>query len=305
MLHPVTHAQSIDREDLVAAARDSAETAVLLTIAYADLFDAAISEKEIHRYLIGQSLSQAQVAATLRSESVANRLDQGVVGYVLSDKDALLAETERRKLRADSLWPQARFYAKLIDQLPFVRMVAVTGSLAANNPTDSADIDLMIITAPGRLWLTRLLILAVVQLARRQQIELCPNYILTENALALRDQTIYAAHELSRLIPITGQAVYRRLMDANQWRYAFLPNAHAYQFPADRRQPKVKRLLETMLATAVGSRLEAWEQRRKIGRLSAMTPAGESTFEADVCKGHFHLHQTTTMAKMNAFLFGS
>jgi len=44
---------------------------------------------------------------------------------------------------------------KFIGGIPWVKMVAITGSLAAYNPEKDSDIDMMIITKQNRVWITR------------------------------------------------------------------------------------------------------------------------------------------------------
>ncbi|HAI63061.1 TPA: hypothetical protein DCL89_02425, partial [candidate division WWE3 bacterium] len=44
---------------------------------------------------------------------------------------------------------------KFLGGIPWIKMIAVTGSLAAYNPEKDSDIDIMIITGKNRVWLTR------------------------------------------------------------------------------------------------------------------------------------------------------
>ena len=63
--------------------------------------------------------------------------------------------------------------------MPFVRMVALSGSLAHLNADGEADLDLFVITAPGRVWsvtLTTLLRARLLGWRRR----LCLNYVVSE-----------------------------------------------------------------------------------------------------------------------------
>jgi hypothetical protein len=108
-------------------------------------------------------------------------------------------------------------------------MVALTGSLAVRNVDSDADYDYFVVTAHGRVWLARLLMVQnVVKPAARRGDEVCPNYILAENALELPSRDLYHAHELAQMIPLYGLPVYQRLLQANRWLEKFLPNAGAF-----------------------------------------------------------------------------
>jgi hypothetical protein len=64
------------------------------------------------------------------------------------------------------------------------------------------DLDFLVVTLPGRLWLCRGMAMLLVRLARRLGDELCPNYFITTQALAFPSQDLYSAHELVQMAPL-------------------------------------------------------------------------------------------------------
>jgi hypothetical protein len=176
-------------------------------------------------------------------------------------------------------------------------MVAITGSLAMNNVSEPRDdIDLLLVTVPGRVWLARGLSILVVHLAEQFDIELCPNYVMSEHDLNLGEPSIYTAHELAQLTPVSGPATYHKLLESNDWMARFLPNAAPMAAaslgpgPAGR---AAQRALEAVLGGGLGDRLEQRERERKIPRLRriAQEKGSEGTVYApDLCKGHANDH---------------
>lgn len=276
------------------------EQAILRTVAYVDLFDYPLTAVEIHRYLDGEAASQSEVAKTLAgSPGLATQLVHKDGFFCLPERECLVDVRRRRQKRAQQLWPEAIRYGRLIAQLPFVRMVAVTGSLAMNNVADDADIDYFIVTENGRLWLTRALVIGIVRFAARRAITLCPNYFVTESALALPEKNLYTAREIVQMIPLNGQETYQKLRQQNCWVKQFMPNAKgAPKNQLDEIEPTrwLQTLLERPFRTPLGNWLENWEQRHKIAKLQKQQNGStESIFTATVCKGHFAAHQQRTL----------
>src|SRR5207249_464678 len=98
-------------------------------------------------------------------------------------------------------------------------------SLAWGNVDASGDIDYLVVTEPGRLWLCRWLLSTIVWIARRSRVSLCVNYVLSERALALTERDVYTACELLRATPVAGRAVYQQMRALNTWTEAYFPNA--------------------------------------------------------------------------------
>lgn len=280
--------------------RPAVERAILLTLAYADIFDYPLTVAEIHRYLVGSAAPPAAIRAALEGGRLARRSLVHHGGYVmLPGREAIVARRQRRAAVAAWLWPRALRYGRVIAGLPFVRMVAVTGALAVDNVEPEADIDFLIVTEPGRLWLCRALVIGIVRLAARRNDRLCPNYFLSEHALAIHEQTLYTAHELVQMVPLAGLATYQRMRRLNAWADGFLPNADGPpRQPAEATPDRpARRLVEAALRTPAAGRLERWEMDRKVLKFSRQrNGAAETAFCADWCKGHFDGHGERTLA---------
>ena len=196
--------------------------AILQTVAYADVFDYPLTSAEIHRYLTGRRASRDDVEQVLEEERLLSRAGNW---YTLPGREQLATIRRRREQIAVRMWAQASGYGRIIASLPFVRMLAVTGSLAMNNVENHPDIDYLIVTTSGRLWMVRAMALAVARMAALQGVRLCPNYLVTVQSLVFEEQTLYTAHELTQMIPLYGMDVYMRIDSLNRWKEHFLPNA--------------------------------------------------------------------------------
>ncbi len=269
------------------------EWAVMQTVAYSDVFHFPVTCDEIQRYLIGSSASIEAIQATVNDLIDRHALTQNVNYISLPNRDANVQMRVSRAALSAEMWPIAVHYGAIIGNLPFVRMVAVTGSLAAENINPQGDIDYMIVTAPDRLWLTRLFVIAWVHLAAHTGVTLCPNYLVTENALTIEDRNLFTARELVQMVPVTGLHVYQQMRQHNAWTSAFFPNATdapPRTDPAiDDSTTRQKRGLELLLNTPASTALDRWEMRRKI-RKFARQHSIEANFSPDWCKGHFDGH---------------
>ncbi len=277
-------------------------SAILQTLQYADIFDYPLTRQELHRYLIGRCAAPPDVACAVNALARSGAVSLSTDGYVsLPGRYAIAAERRRRAVLAAPMRRNARFYACLLAALPFVRMVALTGSLAMDNARDG-DIDYLIVCAPGRLWLARGMAVVLVRMARWRGVHLCPNYLLSENALAVDARNLYAAHELVQMTPYYGRAVYERMRAVNVWVECYLPNAAAgpaCETPLHPALSVFKWLGERMLGGRIGDALERWEMARKVRKLLAQAPpnADAVAFTPDVCRGFFGGYSRRVLAE--------
>ncbi|MFI5267328.1 MAG: hypothetical protein ACHQ7M_08135 [Chloroflexota bacterium] len=269
---------------------------------YSDLFDFPLTATELSTYLFDVGAGDAEVVLAARQAPEVVELD----GYFcLRGRQHLVAERQRRVAENEQLWFKARRYAAIVATMPFVRMTAVTGSLAPGNARPGDDIDVLLVVTPGRLWLCRLLVLTLVRALRLIGDELCPNFLLSESRLQIDGSAFpaYYARELSQMAPLFGADAYRALRLANGWTIQLLPNSnHVHRadlanWPAG--IPGVlKRAAEAVLSLRIFDPLEAVERRRKVARLLSRhaRERGIVEFSDDRCRGHFGAYVERMMA---------
>jgi cellulose synthase/poly-beta-1,6-N-acetylglucosamine synthase-like glycosyltransferase len=290
-----------------AARTEAIEDAILKTVAYADIFDYPLSAAELSRYLIGISASQSELKSILKNGSVVWKYLRSSSGFVhLAGREEIVSLRHWRSRKAARLWPKAIRYGKMIAHLPFVRMVAVTGALAMDNVTKSGDMDFLIVTKPGRLWLCRAMVIALVRWAARFGDTLCPNYFLSSRALVFAERNLYSAHEVAQMIPLSGYEVYRDVRSLNNWSNIFLPNAQGMPGRAYHIRNRnghtssfhqfAQTSAESILRQPPLDFLERWEMNRKVHKFERLADVrAETAFAPDWCKGHFAGHSKSTL----------
>jgi hypothetical protein len=218
-----------------------------------------------------------------------------------------LATRRRERWQASqALWPKAIQYGRWIACLPFVRLVSVTGSLAVDNPRDGIDdIDYLVVTRPGRLWLCRALIILMVKYGHRRGAHLCPNYLLTENVLFFEDNNLFTAREMLQMIPLYGRDSYLKMREINNWVTTYLPqgtglNLERLNDRLSAGQCSLKKAAEFILGGLVGDILEEVLQKIQITKHTNQAKKygalDKVVFTPDMCKGHYDGHNNRTMA---------
>jgi hypothetical protein len=285
------------------------DRAVVSTVAYGDVFEYPLRVPEVHRYLHAvRATIEATAAALARCAAPGGALSQREGFYMLRGRESLVDVRRSRAARATRLWPAAVRYGHVIAGLPFVRLVAVTGSLAWDNVVDTGDIDYLIVTEPDHLWVCRWLVTLLQRLVHLSGIPLCPNYFVTTRALAVADRNLYVAYELACTRPVAGLAMYRRLRRANPWTASYLPNAVdppilpvAYDRRGralyDRALERLVDLGEGVLRSRAGAVLERYDMRYRIyKRVKGDRPQGEASYGVDWFKPYPNGHRRRVLA---------
>ncbi|MCB0155183.1 MAG: hypothetical protein KDF65_10340 [Anaerolineae bacterium] len=276
----------------------------LKPILYADIFDYPLTFDEIYRFL--EFKTTRETLRILLDQALADQSIMECDGfYSLADRPHLAAERQERWAAAQDLWPKATHYGHWMATLPFVRMVAVTGSLAVENPRNGVDdIDYLIVTQPGRLWFCRAIIILLVRYAHLRGVHLCPNFLLTENVLYFADNNLFIAREMVQMVPLYGRAAYLSMRQMNAWVVDYLPhgtdlNLQRLDDDLALSQRWLKKVGERLLGGTLGDWVETPLQTFQINkhlRLAKKYGADDKViFTADQCRGHIDGHHNRVM----------
>jgi predicted nucleotidyltransferase len=253
------------------------KTDILSTLAYFDLFNYPITQTEIalfSRHTHHKRLYTDALQALVREK----RVFQFEEFFTLHDERCIVTRRRKGNGKAKQLLVTAEKVASVLACFPFVRGVAVSGSLSKNFADEESDIDLFIITAPNRLWLARTLLhcLKKVSYLLNKQHLLCMNYFVDEAALEIREKNIYTATEVVTLLPLRGIAAFDAFYAHNGWTRTFLPN-HSMRIShiKDNGIRPLGRLVELCLDHGLGNLLDTmlmkltafrWHKKTERGR---------------------------------------
>jgi hypothetical protein len=231
---------------------------ILATLAYFDLFDYPITQSEIFIYLRNTCAHEDFVDALhkLTSENHVIRFDEF---YSLQDDYSLVARRRNGNLKAKKMFETAEKVANLLSYFPFVRGIAVSGSLSKNFADENSDIDFFIITASNRLWLARTFMhcLKKVSFLFKKQDWFCMNYYVDEDMLQIKEKNIYTAIEVATLMPLRGIEAFQSFYDSNSWCKDFLPNhGMKISYLQEIKQPIFKKFLEVLFNHKLGALLD-------------------------------------------------
>lgn len=177
-------------------ANESLETAIIKVVAFFDLFEHPLTAYEIWENL-EQPTEFSAILTVLDSPSAALGCHNGF--YFLAGREEVVTTRQRRHNYTDRKIKIARRFTRFFQLFPPVRMIAVANSLGQYNLRDESDIDFFIITAPGRLWLSRLYCTGLAKLLNSRptpqfkQDKICLSFYISDDHLDISDLRLTGA----------------------------------------------------------------------------------------------------------------
>jgi hypothetical protein len=231
---------------------------ILATIAYFNMFDYPLKKNEIFLFLGHcDDFSEFERALNfLTNDSVIFKIGEY---YSLHNNFALALKRQNGYEKAIHMLKKGEKAAKLISAFPFIKGVAISGSLSKYFADDRTDIDFFIITAPNRLWIARTflhLFKKLTYLLNMQDL-FCMNYFIDESEPVILEKNIFTATEVATILPVQGVEAFELFFKANGWTKNFLPNRSIY-LPEIKEIKKtwLKYLTEKLLDNSVGDSLD-------------------------------------------------
>jgi hypothetical protein len=290
-------ARSLD-EDAVAIAR---------SVLYASLFEYPLTLAQLRQTLIESLQTPTEILRTYAGSATLQASVEHRDGFFFPrGRYELVHERRRREARSRRFLGRHRLLLALIAAMPYVRMVALSGSIAHLNLDGGGDLDLFIVTRGRRVWSVTVAVLVLAKLLRQRRL-LCANFVVSDERLALEQQDLFTASQIIHLKPLSGQDVYRRLVAANPFVTSYYPNFHA----TDSGTLRFRRRSAIERGKAFIERLFAWPSsgvericqaayRAHLVRTSASWRSPEQVrLEPDYLKLHTQSHRRSVLERFD------
>lgn len=223
------------------------QKAIVRTVAYFDMFDYPMTDFEIWKFLLTpnnvneRQITLSEVTQVLRCPT-PNRVSDTFLEtkngfYFLKGREEIIRIRLERYNFTDRKMKRALKIAKIYGLFPWIKLIAVSNIIGAHNLKDESDIDFFIITANGKIWLTRFFCAGLAKVLGLRPSEgnsrdkICLNFYASEEAMNLKElmlnngDDIYFIYWLANLITIYEKGdMYKKFIQANGWLKNYLPN---------------------------------------------------------------------------------
>src|SRR3989338_6596203 len=212
--------------------------AILKTLVFFDLNNHPLTIAEIYTYLFKTEGLE---------DSTADNLYRGLEGLVADAKiaqiDGFYFLAGREEIVKDRLAAYPLYFDRiqktakkilLLRYVPYIRGIAVGGSLAGMYSNPISDIDFFVIVRPGRIWLGRLLLsfathlMGVRRYGNHVANRICLNHYIVSGLKLPSDHTIYSAVEYASLLVLLNKEEFDRFLSRQDWM-----NDHLYSAPKE------------------------------------------------------------------------
>ncbi len=198
--------------------------------------------------------------------------------YCLSNRQSIIKTRHDNFVISVAKLRRVRRLIKWLRLLPSVKMIAICNSLGFLNATAGSDIDLFIVTAPNKIWLTRFWLQGILKLLHLRPYDrghkkdsFCLTFFLSQADLDIRSlqinkPDIYLVYWLTKLLPMYDpENIYQKLWSANSWIKQYLPQVEPLELD---NFWVVKKSLSTQLFSWLNWQI--WEQPLKKIQLKLM-----------------------------------
>lgn len=246
---------------------------VIKTLLYFDIFNYPLTKEELLFFNPSKYTSSNVDTELILSHLLSEKLIYKF-GHFYSIQNEPAHVT--RRLTGNNLASQklktAQKISKFISWFPYVRAVMLSGSISKGYMDKNSDIDFFIITAPGRLWVTRTLLVAFKRIfLLNSHKNFCVNYFIDHNNLEIEEKNLFTAIESITLIPTYGEKLYWDFWTANAWTLRYFPNSA----PRDTEAIKdgkslIKKVGEKLLNNGFGTRLDQYFMQLTLKRWKSL-----------------------------------
>lgn len=285
---------------------NSLAQSIYKTLALFDVQDIPLTLMDIRGYLVRvNNLPPAPVSLSNIEFVLTTELNEFIEQqdgfYFLSGRQALVALRQERYRISLVRLRKARRYLQGLRFLPYIRAVAISGSLSFLNSKSTSDIDLFIMAKPGRIWLARVLVSMYFQLFGQRRHgkyiadRFCLNHYVREDLTVTVDRDLFTAVAYAGIIPVLGAQSLRRFWARNTWIEQFLVNPilQTDQVYFGAKFSPLAKFFERLLDFTGGPLLNSIFGRYQRWRIK---PREDIIVSDEELSFHFHLHGRKVLA---------
>ena len=197
---------------------------IIKTLSYSGVFGYPLTFYQISNNLISSS---SFTYKKIRKE-LEKLIDEGVVKKVKNRfmlKGIKTHSVSNREKYTREIVEKYKEKIKLLRKVPWIKMVAVTGSVANYDAKEGDDIDLLIVTEKNRLWITRGFVFLILKIINelpkdKSKRNICPNIFLDESNMAWSEKkrNLYVAQNIISMQPFSWRDdTYLKFINENNW----------------------------------------------------------------------------------------
>lgn len=280
------------------------ERAFLHSVLYASVFDYPLTVEQLHESLIGVEADPSALAAWYaNSDRLQDAIEHRNGYFFPRGRGGLIEVRHARERSSRAVLRNLQRPLALVLRMPFVRMVALSGSLAHLNADGRADLDLFVITTADRVWGVTTTVIVLSRLFGWRE-RLCLNYVISERHLDVEPRDLFAANQIIHLRPLTGVAVYDAFVTANTFVTGYYPNFRPRRAEAAVTRNRTVAVIEWLLDRTVASLYERccrvayrWYLQR---RAASWQSRDQVRLETECLKLHTSSHRHSVMARFEA-----
>jgi hypothetical protein len=224
------------------------------SVIYHDIFEYPLTGGELIKWEVGREV--------LKNKRATKKIIFKNGFYFLSGKEGYTFKRLLRERNYNNKVTIARKAGNILNYIPSIKGLFITGALAMNSADKNADVDLLVITQSGLMWTSRALVLILLRLLgfptrrfddKNEKDKLCLNLWLDEENLSWppNKRNIFSAHEIAQIKPIINKDnIYESFLYSNRWLKRYWPNSVRIIKPKRRSKGKMINFLYLIEAFA-------------------------------------------------------
>lgn len=298
---PVQELPSEAAPDLLEEER-AADEAIIRSLCYSDIFGFPLKLEEIVRFSEMAGLSLELAADRLKNGKALHQIVKSAGEFFYLDGREGNCEIRRGRETESKRQLQIALRRLIpLQGIPFLRMAAITGALAALNSPAGDDVDLLIISSRGRIWTSYLFMRCWRYFGHNPDI--CFNVFLSEGDLVFRNENLFFAREILGSMPVFNRGAFEEFVAANPWIFEIFPSwipdqeRRSYKLDISPRWQRRQKRLETVLTGPLGDLLEFAARKLQSRILIGAAPDAALGVRRNRIKLHKHDNRSPILDK--------